>query len=169
VSGEADYTWLHGYQRVWADGHAVSMDIMSGGQQVVDGSALYSFIEGGGHMLVDAGGVGNQTSIETGGIERVLAGGIELEAIFVGAGTLDLASANCVGLIDGWQAGAKIDLRDIGFDANSSLNYDAKAGILTISNGQQSEHLHFVSPTGIFNASSDGHGGTLISSPVGQA
>lgn len=166
VAGEADYTWLYGYEKVWQDGHTVSTEIQSGGKEVVDGSALWSFIGSGGQLVVESGGVANQTGIDTDGLERVLSGGIELQAIFKGAGTLDLDSANCVGLIEGWQAGARVDLRDIAFGPNSTLGYDSLSGILSISDGQHTSYLHFLNPTGVFNASSDGHGGTLITDAV---
>ena len=79
VSGEAEYTWLLGYQRVWQDGHVDSTNIFSGGKEVVDGVAVSSFVQGGGLMVVEAGGAANKTGIDTGGTERVLNGGHELD------------------------------------------------------------------------------------------
>jgi len=165
VSGEADYEELYGYEKVWQSGHVQSTDVY--GKQVVDGVAVWSNIKSGGQVVVEAGGVANQTGIGTGGVERILAGGKELDAIFQGAGLLDLDSSNCVGLIDQWQTGARIDLRDIAFGANTVFGYSN--GMLSVSDGQHTDYLQFLGQlsTGNFKLSSDGHGGTMITDPVG--
>jgi hypothetical protein len=109
--------------------------------------------------------------IATGGLERVLSGGKELDAIFQGAGTLDLDSANCVGLIEGWGSGTKIDLRDNAFEANTTFGFDSASGMFSITDGQHSSFIHLLGnyTAGDFKLSSDSHGGTLITEPVGHS
>jgi autotransporter passenger strand-loop-strand repeat protein len=155
-----------GVQEVW-QGHTALTDILSGGKEIVTGGAYRTSIEDGGQLLIESGGIGNQTRIATGGDERVYGGGMEYDAIFKGAGMLDLDSASCVGLIEGWQAGAKVDLRDIGFGANTTFGYDSATGIFSITDGQHSSSLQLWGQYAAsdFSLSSDGHGGTLITDP----
>jgi autotransporter passenger strand-loop-strand repeat protein len=152
VTGEADNTKLYGQQNASQGGYAQGTDIYSGGQ-----------------LTVGPGGLANQTAIETGGLERVDSGGKELDAVFHGAGTLDLDSASCVGQVDGWLLGARIDLRDIAFGANTSFGFDSVSGMFSITDGQHSSLLQVLGnhTAGDFKLSSDGHGGTFITDPLG--
>jgi autotransporter passenger strand-loop-strand repeat protein len=171
VSGKADHTQLDGYLGVWQDGQSVSTVVSDGGIETVAGTALSTTIAPNGQMVIEAGGVGNHTTIEFLGKERVLSGGLERDAIFDLGGTLDLDSANCVGMIEGWQVGAKVDLRDTAFGANTSFGYDNATGTFLITDGQHFSFLHLLGQytASNFSLSSDGHGGTLISNPVGTA
>jgi hypothetical protein len=101
-----------------------------------------------------------------------LAGAYAGEAIFAGnAGTLLLDdSADFSGTVAGMTGADTLDLRDIGFSARSTrLGYAANAdnggGTLSVSDGIHTAQIALLGQyaASSFAATSDGHGGTLIS------
>ena len=128
-----------------------------------DGGTLIvnSPVSGGGNAIIAGGtlefsGASNNNVSFSGGNAGVLA--------------LD-QSQDFTGNISGFGGQDQIDLGDIGFTANTTLNYAANSvdtgGILTLSEGTHTTELCLVGnyTASSFAISSDGHGGTLLTDP----
>jgi hypothetical protein len=81
-------------------------------------------------------------------------------------------STNCDGVIAGLNFDDRIDLRDLGFNAGTTMSYTDNGlggGILTVSDGQRSVELHLVGnySANDFLLASDGYGGVLLTNGVG--
>ncbi|HEY1708182.1 MAG TPA: hypothetical protein VGG10_07940, partial [Rhizomicrobium sp.] len=80
------------------------------------------------------------------GAFTVRLGGLVAETVnFTASGaTLVLTTpANFTGLIGGFQSGTAIDLRNINFAAGDTLAYNTTTHILTVSDGTNTDQLHF--------------------------
>lgn len=192
LHGSASVTTINdgGQQNVYADGAASGTTINAGGVQVDWGAANGTTINGGtqyvwgsatntslnsGAQYVGSGGLATDTTIGTGAVEVVLAGGTAGGVTF-GAGYAGLVleqSSVLTGSISGWQANDFIDLVDIQFDTvGTTLAYAANGGntggALTVSDGTRVATLHLLGQYSAadFAIASDGHGGTLITDPA---
>lgn len=192
LHGSASVTTINdgGQQNVYADGAASGTTINAGGVQVDWGAANGTTINGGtqyvwgsatntslnsGAQYVGSGGLATDTTIGTGAVEVVLAGGTAGGVTF-GAGYAGLVleqSSVLTGSISGWQANDFIDLVDIQFDTvGTTLAYAANGGntggALTVSDGTHVATLHLLGQYSAadFAIASDGHGGTLITDPA---
>ena len=93
---------------------------------------------------------------------------------FVGkTGELILDHPNSfAGTVEGFRGQDQIDLRHIGFSADSTLGYSANStdtgGTLTVSNGIHTANIALLGQytAASFAAASDGHGGTMITDPA---
>ena len=99
-------------------------------------------------QYVGAGGIANDTTIDSGGIGYVHTGGALHDVTFAGAGgtlVLDEAAAFS-GEISGWEDGDRIALGDIDFGESTTLAYVANAGntggTLTVSDGSHVASLN---------------------------
>ncbi|HEV2159968.1 hypothetical protein [Bradyrhizobium sp.] len=191
LHGTAVTTILNGggAQNVYSDGTAAGTTVNAGGVQVDWGAASATIVNGGvqfvygsatgttvlsGTQYVQSGGRADDTTIGSGGLAFVHAGGTIDDVIFAGPNaSLVLAQASAfTGTISGWQDHDSIDLGDILFsDGATSLAYaqnnDNTGGTLTVSDGT---HIATLSLLGQYSAadfalSSDGHGGTLLTDP----
>jgi hypothetical protein len=105
----------------------------------------------------------------------VASGGTASGVIFSSGGTLQLDSASHLsGTISGFHLGEAIDLRGLAFSSSgSTLSWTQKtsganaSGMLTVKEGTSSMSFTLVGSytSGNFSATSDGHGGTLITDP----
>jgi autotransporter passenger strand-loop-strand repeat protein len=130
-------------------------------------------ISGGGE-IVSSGGSALATTI-SGGTLEVASGGTASGVVFSSGGTLQLdASSHLSGTISGFHLGEEIDLRGLAFSSSSSTltwkqtTSGANAsGTLTVKEGTSSTTLTLVGSytASNFSATSDGHGGTLITDP----
>ena len=163
-------------------GHEV---VSSGG--VADATVISS----GGTLGVVRGGTASGTTVLNGGHEIVSSGGFEAVATLNGSGTLEVSSGGSVGAVDfgsggilqldtlvafggtisGFHFGDQIDLRGLAFTSGkdtlswSQLTSGANAsGTLTVTSGAKVETLTLLGQYAVadFSATSDGHGGTLI-------
>jgi hypothetical protein len=84
------------------------------------------------------------------------------------------AGAHISGTVSGFHLGDEIDLRGLAFNASSStLSWTQKtsganaSGMLTVKEGTQTQSFTLLGSytTSNFSATSDGHGGTLITDP----
>jgi hypothetical protein len=107
----------------------------------------------------------------------VIAGGVlEFDSTFTqnvgftgASGTLVLAlSQDYTGTVSGFSTsgGTSLDLRDIAFVSVGEASFSA--GVLTVSDGTHAAHIKLVGDFSgsTFTASSDGHGGTLVTDPA---
>ncbi|MBR0745759.1 hypothetical protein JQ582_17665 [Bradyrhizobium japonicum] len=185
--------YLHGnasMTTVNAGGTATGTTINAGGVQVDWGAANATIVNGGvryvygsatgttvlsGTQHVQAGGSADDTTIGSGALAFVHAGGTIDDVIFAGPNaSLVLAQASAfTGMISGWQDHDSLDLGDILFsDGLTSMAYaqnnDNTGGTLTVSDGTHVATLHLLGQYSAadFALSSDGHGGTLITDPA---
>jgi autotransporter passenger strand-loop-strand repeat protein len=131
-------------------------------------------ITSGGYELVSSGGTAVATHI-SGGTLEVVSGGTASGVLFSSGGTLQLDSgAQLSGTISGFHLGEAIDLRGLAFSSSSStLSWTQRtsganaSGTLTVKEGTSSTTLTLVGSYTVsnFSATSDGHGGTLITDP----
>jgi autotransporter passenger strand-loop-strand repeat protein len=152
-----------------------SGDTVFAGSQVVEpgGTASATTISSGGTEIVSGGGTDVSAQV-TGGTEIVLSGGAS-GVVFSSGGTLQLdAGSHLNGTISGFHLGEEIDLRGLAFNSSSSTltwkqtTSGANAsGTLTVKEGTSSTALTLVGSYTLsnFHATSDGHGGTLITDP----
>ncbi|UQD71040.1 hypothetical protein JEY40_35145 [Bradyrhizobium japonicum] len=192
LHGNASMTTVNagGQQSVYADGTATGTTINAGGVQVDWGAANATIVNGGvqyvygsatgttvlsGTQHVQAGGSADDTTIGSGALAFVHAGGTIDDVIFAGPNaSLVLAQASAfTGTISGWQDHDSLDLGDILFsDGLTSMAYaqnnDNTGGTLTVSDGTHVATLHLLGQYSAadFALSSDGHGGTLITDPA---
>jgi autotransporter passenger strand-loop-strand repeat protein len=128
----------------------------------------------GGGEIVSSGGSALATVI-SGGTLKVASGGTASGVVFSSGGILLLdASLHLSGTISGFHLGDEIDLRGLAFNSSSSTltwkqtTSGANAsGTLTVKEGTSSTPFTLVGSYMVsnFSATSDGHGGTLITDP----
>jgi autotransporter passenger strand-loop-strand repeat protein len=166
--------------------------VLNGGHEVVSsgGVADATIISSGGTLGVVRGGTASGTAVLNGGHEIVSSGGFEAAASLT-SGTLEVSSGGSVGAvlfgdggilqldslvafggtISGFHLGDEIDLRSLAFTSGkdtlswSQLTSGANAsGTLTVTSGAKVETLTLLGQYSLasFSATSDGHGGTLI-------
>jgi autotransporter passenger strand-loop-strand repeat protein len=123
---------------------------------------------------VSSGGTAVATHI-SGGTLEVVSGGTASGVVFSSGGTLQLdSSSHLSGTISGFHLGDAVDLRGLAFSSSSSTltwkqttsGADA-SGTLIVKEGTSSTSLTLVGSYTVsnFSATSDGHGGTLITDP----
>jgi hypothetical protein len=182
--------------RIIADGKA-AMVIDTGANKVVNAGVIGT--TGTGGMTID-GAVDNTGKFEvskgaltvdgavTGGGEVLVAkatadfaSGFSENVRFVGAaasGVLELADAvDYAGTVYGFSKTGKtaLDLADVTFGSHTKASYSGTAtgGVLTVTDGTDTAHIHLVGDylSSTFTVSSDGHGGTSVVDPTntGQA
>ncbi len=192
LHGNASVTTVNAgsQQNVYADGIATGTTVNAGGLQLDWGAASATLVNGGaqyvygsatgttllaGTQHVQSGGSADDTTIGSGAVAYVHAGGTMDDVIFAGpSASLVLAQASAfTGTISGWQANDSIDLGDMLFsDGVTSFAYaqnnDNTGGTLTVSDGTHTATLSLLGQYSAadFALSSDGHGGTLISDPT---
>jgi autotransporter passenger strand-loop-strand repeat protein len=123
---------------------------------------------------MSSGGTAVATHI-SGGILEVASGGTASGVIFSSGGMLQVdSSSHLSGTISGFHLGDAIDLRGLAFNSSGSTptwkqtTSGANAsGTLTVKEGAQTQSFTLVGSytSGNFSATSDGHGGTLITDP----
>ena len=168
-------TVSNGGTEVVSSGGKTSGTVLRSGQEILSRGAVASgtVISGGGE-IVSSGGSALATVI-SGGTLEVASGGTASGVIFSSGGILQLdASSHLSGTISGFHLGEEIDLRGLAFSATSSTltwkqtTSGANAsGTLTVKEGTSSTTLTLVGSytASNFSATSDGHGGTLITDP----
>ena len=147
----------------------------SGGRTVV-GSVIDNsgVLESEGGALTVLGAVtGSGQGIVNGGVLS-FASSFAQNVIFQGAGILRLAhSQGYTGTISGFSnSGAtSLDLKDIRFVGSGEATYNGNAsgGVLTVSDGRHTTRISMVGDYvgSTFTASSDGHGGTIVTDHAG--
>jgi autotransporter passenger strand-loop-strand repeat protein len=154
---------------------SVSATLLGGQETVLGGGrASGTVVSSGGYELVSSGGSAVATHI-SGGTLEVASGGTASGVVFSSGGILQLdASSHLSGTISGFHLGEEIDLRGLAFSSSSSTltwkhtTSGANAsGTLTVKEGTSSTTLALVGSYTVsnFSATSDGHGGTLITDP----
>jgi autotransporter passenger strand-loop-strand repeat protein len=138
------------------------------------GRASGTVISSGGYELVSSGGSAIATVI-SGGTLEVASGGSASGVVFSSGGMLQVDSGGHVsGTISGFHLGDEIDLRGLAYNSGSSTaSWTQKtsganaSGTLTIKEGTQTQSFTLIGTytTSNFSATSDGHGGTLITDP----
>jgi autotransporter passenger strand-loop-strand repeat protein len=132
-------------------------------------------VASGGLEYVSSGGTANATTI-SGGTLEVASGGSGSTVFFASGGILQLDSLMAFGgTISGFTLGDEIDLRGLAFTSgtiNASWTQLVSgangSGTLTVSSGATVvETLTLLGQysQGSFSATSDGHGGTVITDP----
>jgi autotransporter passenger strand-loop-strand repeat protein len=161
---------------VVSSGGATSGTRLSGGQQIVSrgGRSSGTDILSGGGEIVSSGRSVFATVI-SGGMLEVASGGTASGVIFSSGGTLQLdSSSHLSGTVSGFHLGEEIDLRGLAFSSSSSTltwrqttSGAHASGTLTVKEGASSTTLTLVGSYTVsnFSATSDGHGGTLITDP----
>jgi autotransporter passenger strand-loop-strand repeat protein len=166
-------TVSNGGMEIVSSGGATSGTVLKGGQETVlgGGRSCGTVVSNGGYELVSSGGTTAATKI-SGGTLEVAAGGTASGVVFSSGGTLQLdASSHFASTISGFHLGDATDLQGLAFNPSSStLTWTQKkssSGTLTIKEGSQTQSLALVGSytTANFSATSDGHGGTLITDP----
>jgi autotransporter passenger strand-loop-strand repeat protein len=156
-------------------GTAKDTIVSTGATEIVSSRGTTSnTVLNGGYETVMRGGTANATKINGGALE-VEAGGTANGVTFSGDGTLQLDSGSrLTGTISGFHLGDEIDARGLAFNtASSTLSWTQKttgakaSGILTVKEGKQTQSFTLAGSytSGNFSATSDGHGGTLITDP----
>jgi len=128
--------------------------ILAQGSSVTIGGNL----SGDGHVQL-----AGSATVEFGGSS---ANAINLDADASGLIVFDTA-ATITGLITGLNADDRIDLKDVQFNAGTTMAYldeGSGMGVLTISDGTHTASLHLSGnyQTGSFSLASNGHGGVLV-------
>jgi autotransporter passenger strand-loop-strand repeat protein len=139
------------------------------------GIAITTTVNSGGYEQVFSGGAAANTISINGGTFEVASGGTGGTVLFGSGGTLQLdASSYLSGTISGFHLGDEIDLRGLAFSSSSSTVSWTQttsgvnaSGTLTVKEGASSMSFTLVGSytSGNFSATSDGHGGTLITDP----
>jgi fibronectin-binding autotransporter adhesin len=176
-AGTANSTTVSsGGTEVVSFGGTTSGTLLSGGQEAVlrGGRSSGTDILSGGSELVSSGGSALATVI-SGGTLEVASGGTASGVIFSSGGTLQLdSSSHLSGSVSGFHLGDQIDLRGLAFSSSSStLSWKQTtsganaSGTLTVREGRTSTTITLVGSytASNFSATSDGHGGTLITDP----
>jgi autotransporter passenger strand-loop-strand repeat protein len=156
-------------------GTAKDTTVSNGATEIVSkGGTTSNTVLNDGYETVMRGGTANATKINGGRLE-VEAGGTVNGVTFSGDGTLQLDSGSrLTGTISGFHLGDEIDAQGLAFDASSStLSWTQKttgakaSGTLTVKEGKQTQSFTLAGSytSGNFSATSDGHGGTLITDP----
>lgn len=158
-------------------GTAINTTVSNGGTEIVlsGGTALDTTVLNGAREIVNNGGFVDTTAI-SGGTLEVASGGSAGAILFGDSGTLQLDSLMAFGgTISGFQTlGDQIDLQSLGFtDGVTTLSWTQLtsgangSGTLSVSSGASVENLTLLGQYSLasFNATSDGHGGTLITDP----
>jgi autotransporter passenger strand-loop-strand repeat protein len=165
-----------GGTEIVSSGGMTSGTLLSGGQEILSrgGRSSGTDILSGGSEIVSSGGSALATVI-SGGTLEVASGGTASGVIFSSGGILQLdSSSHLSGTISGFHLGEEIDLRALAFSSSSSTltwkqtTSGANArGTLTVKEGTSSTTLTLVGSYTVsnFSATSDGHGGTLITDP----
>jgi hypothetical protein len=141
-----------------------------GGLVIAGSIASNGLILAQGSGVMIGGNLSGTGHVELSGASTVEFGGSSANAIDLDADASGLiifdTAGTFSGAISGLNADDRIDLRGLGFGANSTLNYlnQGSGGLLTISDGVHSVQLHFVGTysSSDFALSSDGHGGVLL-------
>jgi fibronectin-binding autotransporter adhesin len=169
-------TVSNGGTEIVSSGGSTTGTLLRGGQETVlrGGNATGTVISSGGFELVSSGGTAVATHI-SGGLLEVASGGTAGGVIFSSGGSLQLYSgAHLSGTISGFHLGETIDLRGLAFSSSSStLSWTQKtsganaSGTLTVKEGTTSTTLTLIGSYTVsnFSATSDGHGGTLVTDP----
>jgi autotransporter passenger strand-loop-strand repeat protein len=156
-------------------GGKTSSTVLRGGQEILSrgGVASGTVISGGGEIVSSAGSA--LATVISGGTLEVASGGTASGVIFSSGGILQLdASSHLSGTISGFHLGEEIDLRGLAFSSSSNtLTWKQTtsgvnaSGTLTVKEGTSSTTLTLVGSYTVsnFSATSDGHGGTLITDP----
>jgi len=178
-----------GLQFLYGYGVAKGTTIKSGGvQEVGQATAIDTIIGNGGLEKVDALGTTIGSNVARGGTEHVFSGGTTLNTTING-GTLELDSGASTGnapvqfgfggtlklndaesfqgAIANFRGPDRIDLVDIAFGANDTINFveaaDHSSATLTVSDNVNITTLLLVGRFATsFHLEDDGHGGTLV-------
>jgi len=152
-------------------------------------------VSSGGGLYVSSGGASISGTVLSGGAEYVSSGGTLSGATLSGGlleirsggtagasqigftsagGTLQLDdSVHFGGTISGFGVPGGIDLRDIVFDAGTTLGYSDSggSGTLTVAHGSSTAQILMIGNYVLanFTKQADGHGGTLITDPPVQS
>jgi autotransporter passenger strand-loop-strand repeat protein len=156
---------VQGHLDVSSNGMSIDAILNYNGIENLQGKAVDTKINNGGVLDVNNGGIATATTINAGGVERVdqqsEAHGVTFNGI---GGLLDLDTADSVSApISGFGFGDQIDLRNVGYyGSNTTVGFSQ--GVLTVSNGVDSGQLWLMGQysAGALQATSDGHGGTMI-------
>ncbi len=146
-----------GLQYVDANGSAVAT-IVNGGFEFVAGTASDTTINSG---EIDVAGTASNTHL-AGGVEHVLAGGVQNGVNFAGAAAalyLDNPSG-LTGTISNFEVGDTIDFLNLSV---TSFEFDGSTLTLTTSGGSLAYQFAGVEAGTAMNVVSDGHGGTAVS------
>ncbi|MBO0884730.1 MAG: hypothetical protein J2P17_31235, partial [Mycobacterium sp.] len=163
--------------------------VISGGAEVVaSGATIFGdSVYGGGSALVQSGGVISSQEVIYDGTMTVAAGG-SAAYVILESGTLEVASGGAVGTVNLWNsggidtlvldaatsfhgtvagfgAGDQIDLEDIAFAPTLKKGQVTfSSNTLTVTDGTHTASIHLLGAymASELVASSDGHGGTLI-------
>jgi autotransporter passenger strand-loop-strand repeat protein len=169
-------TVSNGGVEIVSSGGATSGTRLSGGQEIVlrGGRSSGTDILSGGGEIVSSGGSALSTVI-SGGTLEVASGGTASGVVFSSGGTLQLdSSSHLSGAVSGFHLGDQIDLRGLAFiSSGSTLSWKQTtsganaSGTLTVKEGTSSMSFTLVGSYAVanFSATSDGHGGTLITDP----
>ena len=127
----------------------------------------------GGTLIVDSPVTGGGNAVVAGGTIE-FTGASDNNVSFMGsaAGMLALdQSQHFTGHIAGFAGPDQIDLGDIAYSSNLTLNYtvdgNGTGGLLTVSDGSHTTNLDLIGnyTDSSFVTSSDGHGGTMLADP----
>ena len=149
--------------------------LISGGNEQIlsSGRAVGATVEGGGFLVVSSGGMVNGATISGATVEIQSGGLTGTNAItYAGGAALILdASANFSGTIAGFTGGDFLDLKDIAFGSNTSMNFveagNNLSGTLSVTDGSHTANITLLGSytPGQFSSATDGHGGTVITDP----
>jgi autotransporter passenger strand-loop-strand repeat protein len=158
-----------------SSGGKTSGTILRGGQEVLSrGGVASGTVISGGSEIISSGGSALATTI-SGGTLEVASGGTASGVVFSSGVILQLdASSHLSGTISGFHLSEEIDLRGLAFSSSSSTltwkqttSGTNASGTLTVKEGTSSMSFTLVGSYTVsnFGATSDGHGGTLITDP----
>ncbi len=164
--------------------------VVSGGLEIVSGSAGGTVVDAGGSAVVSSGGTANAmvlnggsatvmsggaisgATISGGTLEIASGGGVMSSTIsFAGGGTLMLDDTKFRGKVAGLDSPAEtIDLVAIAYHSGTTtLGYSGNtlSGTLTVTDGTHTARLAILGDHALanFTLADDGHGGTLVSDP----
>jgi autotransporter-associated beta strand protein len=166
-----------------AAGHSLDINSLSGVGTLTNsgaatvltlfGTTAYGGVIAGHFSFVDVFGdatlSGNETFTGTAVIEggSVTLSGLFAEAVQFNSGATSLilsVPSRFTGVIEDFQSGSTIDLRNLSAGASAVLAFDASTGVLKVTQGAITDTLKFAAGLvlGNFAASSDGSGGTDI-------
>jgi autotransporter passenger strand-loop-strand repeat protein len=178
-------------QEIVQSGGTARLTVVGGGFEFVEsgGRALSTLVLSSGEERVSAGGIANGAVISAGGVQTVLSGAnasgttlrgglVEVQAggaasgvTFEGSGTLQLDdSVHFSGTVGGFATPQdELDLRDVSFGSNTTLNYTQQAGsgTLRVSDGTNTANITLLGShsQSDFTIAGDGFGGSLITDP----
>jgi len=163
-----------GETEIVSSGGTISGTLLASSQETVQRPACSTIILSGCYELVSIGGKAVATHAAPGTLE-VVSAGTASGIVFPSGGTLLLDSgAHPSGTISGFRLGEAIDLRGLAFSSsNSTPSWTQKtsganaSGTLIVREGARTQSFTLVGSywSGNFSATSDGHGGTLVTDP----